>query len=503
MVSVSPPLLGKPFCFRRMSPSPLSTSCSSLREVEKPPSDSNVRPELRSSKPLFPAIAAAKRVVLVRHGQSTWNEEGRIQGSSNHSVLTAKGESQAETSRQMLLGDSFDVCFTSPLIRSKKTAEIIWGSREEAMVAEPELREIDLYSFQGLLKHEGKEKFGSAYRQWQKDAANFSIDGHYPVRELWVRAESCWNKILAHEGKSVLVVAHNAVNQALVASAIGLGTEYFRILLQSNCGVSVLDFIPRPGGCSPHVCLNRLNQTPNSPVACGSSGGRRTNIRIVFVCNGATQSNETVFSDMRYEPLNMLGIIQSQKTAELLLDLKLNCIVSSPWIVSVDTATAICEVQEAADCLGADCVPRYVEVKRMLELDVEPVLHRAQKTSGNTFNVRPGWLVALNDRDKSELWAQSKKAWKSLLQELYGESDPEQNMVVVAHPAVHTALIAQCLGLTAEWIGSFHLDSGSISVVDFPDGLGGRGVIRCINYTAHLGRWSIPVTRSLANDEEF
>jgi probable phosphoglycerate mutase len=47
-----------------------------------------------------------KRVVLVWHGQSTWNAEGRIQGSSDISVLTPKGEYQAETSRQMLLSDS-------------------------------------------------------------------------------------------------------------------------------------------------------------------------------------------------------------------------------------------------------------------------------------------------------------------------------------------------------------------------------------------------------------
>ena len=73
----------------------------------------------------------------------------------------------------------------------------------------------------GLLKHEGKAKFGAAYRQWQVDAPNFNIDGHYPVRELWARARNCWPKILANEGKSVLVVAHNAVNQALVATAIG------------------------------------------------------------------------------------------------------------------------------------------------------------------------------------------------------------------------------------------------------------------------------------------
>ncbi|KAL1544473.1 2-carboxy-D-arabinitol-1-phosphatase [Salvia divinorum] len=89
--------------------------------------------------------------------------------------------------------------------------------------------EIDLYSFQGFLKNERK-------------------------------ARSCWRKILTQESRrSILVVAHNAANQALVATTIGLGTEYFRILLQSNCGVSVLDFTPNLEGGSPLICLNRLN----------------------------------------------------------------------------------------------------------------------------------------------------------------------------------------------------------------------------------------------------
>ena len=47
----------------------------------------------------LPALSAPKRVVLVRHGQSTWNAEGRIQGSTDFAVLTKKGQSQADTTR--------------------------------------------------------------------------------------------------------------------------------------------------------------------------------------------------------------------------------------------------------------------------------------------------------------------------------------------------------------------------------------------------------------------
>uniref|UniRef100_M1AAK8 2-carboxy-D-arabinitol-1-phosphatase n=1 Tax=Solanum tuberosum TaxID=4113 RepID=M1AAK8_SOLTU len=393
----------------------------------------------------------------------------------------------------MLIDDSFDICFSSPLRRSKRTAEIIWGAREEEIITDSDMREIDLYSFQGLLKHEGKAKYGEAFRQWQIDAPNFIIDGHYPVRELWARAKSCWDKILVHESKSVLVVAHNAVNQALVATAIGLGTEYFRILLQSNCGVSVLDFTPQPEGGTPNICLNRLNQTPGSPVAGGSSAGRKTSKRIVLVCHGVSESD--LESSMPYTgngPLNMLGNIQAQKIAELLLDLKVNTVISGTKMASVETADTITKVQEAADCLGADCIPRYVETKQIPDLDVE----RLQ-------NVSSGWLNRLEDDVTTSLWDQSGKSWKHLLYELSKGSDQDNVVIAVGHPALHIAMMGHCLNLTKEWLGSFHLNAGSISVIDFPDGPSGTGVIRCINYTAHLGRWSIPITRSTQADEEY
>ncbi|CAE6115104.1 unnamed protein product [Arabidopsis arenosa] len=457
---------------------------------------------IRSSSSLHEHVTAktTKRVVLVRHGQSTWNEEGRIQGSSDFSVLTKKGESQAEISRQMLIDDSFDVCFTSPLKRSKKTAEIIWGSRESEMIFNYELREIDLYSFQGLLKKEGKEKFGEAFKQWQEDPANFIIDGHYPVRELWSRARSCWPGILAHESKSVLVVAHNAVNQALVATAIGLGTEYFRSLLQSNCGVSVLDFTPTTDGGSPHVCLNRLNQTPNSPLAGGSSGGRKASKQVILVCHGQGNNEDSAVINQAAtndQSMNMLGVIQSQKTAELLLDLRVSSIVSSPKAASIETAGVISRVQKAAGCLGVDSVPRHVETKQMNELDVEGVLRKSNQDNDVIASSQPGWLSQLDEEAVSALWNRSGKAWESLLDKLSDEeSNPGEIMVVVGPPMTHISLIAQCLNLTKEGLGLFHLDAGSISVIDFPDGPSRSGVIRCTNYTAHLGRWCIPITRA-------
>ncbi|CAN6344412.1 unnamed protein product [Urochloa humidicola] len=197
----------------------------------------------------------------------------------------------------------------------------------------------------------------------------------------------------------------------------------------------------------------------------------------------------------------MLGTIQSQKTAELLLDLKVNSILCSPQVAAVDTATAICEVQEAADCLGADCVPRYAEMKNLLELEIEDIFQAKQKSFGDI--VQAGWMGSMEYKTLERLWAQSKDAWQALLNELPDDSESDRVVVAVGHPAIHLSLICRCLDLPMEYKSSFHLDDGSISVIDFPDGPKGRGVVRCTNYTAHLGRWSIPITRPTENDEEF
>lgn len=55
-----------------------------------------------SSTSAIPSVVSDKRVTLVRHGQSNWNELGKIQGSSDFSILTSKGEAQADITRKTL-----------------------------------------------------------------------------------------------------------------------------------------------------------------------------------------------------------------------------------------------------------------------------------------------------------------------------------------------------------------------------------------------------------------
>jgi broad specificity phosphatase PhoE len=233
---------------------------------------------------------------------------------------------------QQLSNERFSRLFVSPLRRARQTAEAIAtrhpseaaaaggsggsGKTTLADAAEvlPSLREIDLYSFQGLLKARGKARHGPAYALWQKAPERFelpAVEGegegggtgassspppHAPVRELWHRASLAWREILREregdddeEDQTVLIVAHNAVNQALVGAALGLGPEHFRRLLQSNGAATVLDFEEGGRGAGEgltptRAALDRLNETAGDGLAKAlAKADETTAARVVLV----------------------------------------------------------------------------------------------------------------------------------------------------------------------------------------------------------------------------
>lgn len=227
-----------------------------------------------------------RRVVLVRHGQSTWNARSRIQGSSDFSVLTEEGVRQAEAAAAALGDWKFDALFASPLKRAARTAEVVWGPRNGPISVLPSLREVDLYSFQGLDKAAGRAAHPAAYETWQQRPAEFCIDGHWPVRELWHRASLAWREIFTPDsGAAPLVVAHNAVNQALICTALGLDPPHFRRITQTNAAFSVLDFEWGDDG-APAVTVERLNFFPEGPLR-NEKPGRAGSDRLVLVAGDA------------------------------------------------------------------------------------------------------------------------------------------------------------------------------------------------------------------------
>ncbi|KAG0558299.1 hypothetical protein KC19_10G017300 [Ceratodon purpureus] len=217
----------------------LSTNGNGATMVAERPFTGGAIDFRRATAPLTPKpMENAKTVVLVRHGLSSWNEEGRVQGSSDKSILSEVGRMQALRVRESLSTMKFDKCFASPITRAKTSAELIWEGREEPLVYLDTLREANLLFLEGMLNSDAHKQYPELFTAWREDPLNFHVDGVYPVVELWAKAKLAWEEILSSPGERLLVVTHKSILRAMLCTALGLGPDRFRGVDVHNAGIS-------------------------------------------------------------------------------------------------------------------------------------------------------------------------------------------------------------------------------------------------------------------------
>jgi phosphoserine phosphatase len=192
------------------------------------------------------------RVILVRHGQSTFNTEGRYQGSSDESVLTELGRETARQTGEFLSGLTIDAMYVSSLRRALTTASEIVAQMKPSIDPanihiDRQLREIDLPAWHGLYHQDVWERFPEDYHCWKQHPDRFiMVDPNtkkqsYPVRDLYDRAHQFWRETLPrHQRKTVMLINHAGMIRALISTAFNLSPADYHSLRQSNCGISVL-----------------------------------------------------------------------------------------------------------------------------------------------------------------------------------------------------------------------------------------------------------------------
>ena len=110
------------------------------------------------------------RLIFVRHGLSSFNEEGRIQGRNDLSLLTKEGQLQAEAAGKTISSIPIDAIYSSPLQRASETTKIIIKQHKKDLqpTFTEELLEVDLGPWSGLTKKELKKRFPGELAIWQK-----------------------------------------------------------------------------------------------------------------------------------------------------------------------------------------------------------------------------------------------------------------------------------------------------------------------------------------------
>ncbi|MBV8064491.1 MAG: histidine phosphatase family protein [Actinobacteria bacterium] len=164
--------------------------------------------------------------LLVRHGQSEWNREGRWQGLADP-PLTELGVRQAQELAEHLASERIDAIYASDLRRALATAEIIAAPRGLTVVVEPALREIDVGEWSGLTTDEIEIRHPDGFRRHLEGGDGW--EQGEPHAEMSARIVSAIERIARlHPGECVLCVLHGGVIRALLAHAEGVDLQAFR-----------------------------------------------------------------------------------------------------------------------------------------------------------------------------------------------------------------------------------------------------------------------------------
>ena len=432
------------------------------------------------------------RVIVVRHGESTFNVKRIIQGHHDESVLTDQGEAQARQVGQLLKSVPIDAIFCSPLKRARRTADLI-AAAVGTLPPQPRdgLKEISLPLWEAMSFADVEAQYPEEYQAWRHQPETLAMpltgpDGQtqtfYPVRAVWEQAQAFLQQLLADQaGKTVLLVAHSAINRALIGSAIGIGPEGLNRLYQMNCCVNVLNF---EGDGRQPAQLESMNLTSHLglPVPKLRSGFKGP--RLLLVRHGETNWNR----DKRFQgqidiPLNDNGHAQAAQAADFLKAIPIDAALSSSMLRPKETAEGILkhhpEVALAVSDELREIGHGLWEGKLEHEIEAEyPGLLAQWQTQPETVQMPEG-------ENLQQVWDRATAAWDDLVAQ-YSGADQPQTILVVAHDAVNKAILAYVTGLGPAAFWQFTQGNGAVSVIDYPDGTGSQAMLSAANITTHL-----------------
>jgi probable phosphoglycerate mutase len=161
----------------------------------------------------------ATRVLLVRHGETDWNVQTRLQGHTDI-PLNAAGRWQAECLRQALQGEALDAVYSSDLQRAWQTAEAVASATGAPLQAEPALRERGFGCFEGLTHAELEARWPDDARRWRQREPAFAPAGGENLIDFHARCLGATLRLAAqHPGGSIALVAHGGVLDSLYRAA--------------------------------------------------------------------------------------------------------------------------------------------------------------------------------------------------------------------------------------------------------------------------------------------
>ena len=181
-------------------------------------------------------------ILLVRHGETLWNQQGRMQGQQD-SPLTELGVRQARQLAARLKNVAFAALYSSDLGRAYRTAVSIADETGHEVVSDIRLRERNFGIFEGLTHAEIKARYPEYHEAFAKRDPHFVMPGGESARTFYERCLGCLAEIaLRHEGESAVVVAHGLVLDSVYRAALGMRIEQPRGFPLLNCSINTFRY---------------------------------------------------------------------------------------------------------------------------------------------------------------------------------------------------------------------------------------------------------------------
>jgi len=180
------------------------------------------------------------KFIVVRHGETVWNAEGRIQGHLD-SELNEEGLAQALLVGERMAREPFDHFYCSDLRRALQTAQPIVKRSDKVPTVTPRLRERNLGIFQGLTSEECQHKYPQEYRRFHRREVDHVMPGGESVRQLNARVSEFFDELaVEHAGQTVLVVTHGGVLDALHRHVMRIPLERPRDFSIYNASLNIV-----------------------------------------------------------------------------------------------------------------------------------------------------------------------------------------------------------------------------------------------------------------------
>jgi probable phosphoglycerate mutase len=165
----------------------------------------------------------AARLCIVRHGETAWNAEGRVQGQLDV-PLSEVGRAQARCVAAALPEGRFSALYSSDLQRVVQTAQPAADRLHLDIQLDPRLRERHYGVFQALTYAEAKATLPAEYARFKAKDPDFGFRTGESLRDFFSRAIECIDGIARrHEGEEVLVFTHGGVLEMAYRHATGYG----------------------------------------------------------------------------------------------------------------------------------------------------------------------------------------------------------------------------------------------------------------------------------------